>query len=69
MLDDLRQQADAESFEEEREPKRRPRRPQKNFLGMTAFQRFIIVLMLFLITCLLGAFALLVTEKIFLPFS
>jgi hypothetical protein len=68
MLDDLRQQADAAPFEEEEEPRRRPRRNRKQFLGMSAFQRFIISLLLLLITCLLGVFTLLVTERIVLPF-
>jgi hypothetical protein len=34
------------------------------FLGMTAPQRFVIAFMLLMMTCILGAFCLLVTEKI-----
>jgi hypothetical protein len=42
--------------------------PKKRFLGMTPFQRFIIVFLLFLISCVLVSFCLLLTEKIVLPF-
>jgi hypothetical protein len=42
--------------------------PKKRFLGMTPFQRFVIVLLLFLISCVLVSFCLLLTEKIVLPF-
>jgi len=38
------------------------------FLGMTPFQRFIIVFLVFMLTCVLGSFCLLVTEKIIPPF-
>jgi hypothetical protein len=76
MLDDLRNDAQS-SFEEEKEttsemdneladlaPRRRRRRL---FLGMTSGQRFAIALILFLMVCLLGAFCLIVFEKIVLP--
>ena len=75
MLDDLRNDAQS-SFEEEKEtpevenelaelaPRRR-RRPL--FLGMTSGQRFVIALLLFMMVCLLGAFCLIVFEKIVLP--
>lgn len=62
MLDDFRQQADETPFEEEEI--RLPPRPHKYFLGMSPFQRFVIALMLLLITCVLSGFALLVTEKV-----
>jgi hypothetical protein len=35
-----------------------------NFLGMTAPQRFVIAVILLMMTCILGTFCLLVTEKI-----
>jgi hypothetical protein len=38
-----------------------------NFLGMTAAQRFIIVMLLFVLTCVLGSFGLILTEKVVLP--
>jgi hypothetical protein len=72
MLDDLRNSA-AAAFDEEGTPpeeqpsSRRPKRSQP-FLGMTAPQRFVVVLMLFMMTCLLGSFCLILTEKIVLPF-
>jgi hypothetical protein len=39
-----------------------------SFLGMTAPQRFVIVLMMLFMTCILGTFCLLITEKIVPPF-
>lgn len=38
------------------------------FLGMTPVQRFVLVVMLFMMVCILGSFCLLVTNKISLPF-
>jgi hypothetical protein len=66
MLDDLRRDADDVSFEEETPVFIEPTRKQKPFLGMLPWQRFVIALML--LTCILSAFCLLVTEKIVLPF-
>lgn len=40
----------------------------KLFLGMTAVQRFVIVIMLLMMVCILSAFCLLVTNRIALPF-
>jgi hypothetical protein len=40
------------------------RRRRGNFLGMTAMQRFIIAVMIMMMTCLLGTFFLLVTQRI-----
>jgi hypothetical protein len=39
----------------------------KNFLGMSAPQRFVIVILLFFLVCVLGSFALILTEKVVLP--
>jgi len=69
MLDDLR---NSSSFVEEEEPaeeeavRYRSRRGQRrgNFLGMTAQQRFIISLMLFLMVCVLGTFALVISGSV-----
>lgn len=73
MLDDLRNSTS--SFIEEEEPveeeivrKRRKKRPPDRFLGMTAPQRFMIALVLLLMTCACGVFALLIFEKVVLPF-
>ncbi len=77
MFDDLRQQGDKPAFtdfdEEERKSSRRGSRRasrlgQTHFLGMTATQRFIISIMLLMMTCLLGTFCLLVTQRIVPPF-
>jgi hypothetical protein len=76
MLDDLREQAsetdffideeenDAFSYTEAERTKSRP----KLFLGMTPAQRFIISVMILVMTCVLSVFFLLVAEKIVLPF-
>lgn len=72
MFDDLRNSASS-SFEEEPVPeveKTNPRRVQQDnyFLGMTAPQRFVIALTLLFMTCALGGFCLILTNKIYLPF-
>ena len=74
MLDDLREQAgDADFFVEEEESSgfsyeelQASREPQ--FLGMTPSQRFVIAMMILIMTCILGTFFLLITEKITVPF-
>ncbi len=68
MLDDLRNSAASQPFEEDLPPEkpevRRALRPSRSpFLGMTAKQRFIIALMLFLMVLVLGTFCLVVTNK------
>jgi len=75
MLDDLRNDAKS-SFEDtpdllqdendlaQLSPRRRQRPP---FLGMSPAQRFLLALLLFLMVCVLGAFCLIVFEKIVLP--
>jgi len=74
MLDDLRNTASSAPEEPVAPelvpsgipPARQGTRPL--FLGMTAAQRFVIVLMMFIMTCILGTFCLIVTEKIVPPF-
>ena len=68
MLDDLRKEADASEFEEETPVFTEARPAPKPFLGMQPWQRFVIALMLLIMTCILSAFCLLVTEKVVLPF-
>jgi len=68
MLDDFRKQADQSTFEEPEEEVIGAQEPPRYFLGMKPFQRLILALMLLLIVCLVGVFALLATEKIVLPF-
>lgn len=75
MLDNLRESASQSPFFQEGqtppEQKQKPsnRRNQgatRNFLGMTPVQRFVVVLMLFMMVCVFGAFILLATEKVWL---
>ena len=66
MLDDLRNLASQPAEEEPSEEKHeKPRKsPEKNFLGMTAAQRFVVALLLFLMVLILGTLFLVVTEKV-----
>jgi hypothetical protein len=73
MFDNLREQASSSPFYEE-EAKFQPaagtssepatRSPSGRFLGMTAMQRFVIVLLLMFAVCSLGAMCLMVAGKI-----
>ncbi len=68
MLDDLRNSAASQPFEEDLPPekpevRRSLRRSRGPLLGMTPKQRFIIALMLFLMVLVLGTFCLVVTGK------
>ena len=69
MLDDLRNSAESGYLEEEAEnntPVERTKRKEKGpFLGMTAPQRFIIVLFLFMMVAILGVFILILFETIY----
>jgi hypothetical protein len=81
MLDDLRNSA-AKSFQEEEEEQKeiektaaqkheviRLRKQQRDsgpFLGMTAQQRFVVALLLFMMVSVMGVLLLVATEKIFL---
>lgn len=71
--DSFRQKADDDIFQEPQKPagemrtSLRARRRRGNFLGMTAVQRFIIAVMILIMTCLLGTFCLLVTQRIVPP--
>jgi hypothetical protein len=74
MFDDLRQQADQSAFEatpEEHDAytmQETPAPPRDRLLGMTPAQRFVIAVMLFLMTLIMSSLCLLVTEKVSLPF-
>jgi hypothetical protein len=72
MLDDLRNSTPNPYSEnippERREGDQNGPNNKSRFLGMTAFQRFVIVFLLFCIGCVLVSFCLLLTEKIVLPF-
>lgn len=71
MLDDLRNEA-SKQYEEEAQAQYQPAagttaapRPRsKRFLGMTSFQRFVIVFLLMTATCVIGSLCLFVTGKI-----
>jgi hypothetical protein len=71
MLDDLRNSATGSSSDPQSPPPFReelPRRRSEPFLGMTAVQRFVLVLVLFLMTCVVGAGALIITGAVYIPF-
>ncbi len=77
MFDDLRNEGDASPFFQGGAgeplldaPKKKSggkKRKSGKFLGMTAFQRFIISALMMLMACVLGFMFLLVTGKIALP--
>lgn len=74
MLDDLRNTATQAIDEEEQvsqdngEGNLPPRRrPARQFMGMTPGQRFAIMLLLFMMTCVLGSFCLILTGRVVLP--
>jgi len=71
MLDDLRNSA-ASSYEETIPPEVDNRRTKKKrargpFLGMTSVQRFVVVLMLFILVIILGTLCLLLSGRV-VPF-
>jgi hypothetical protein len=79
MLDNLRSQTSFEPGDEEpvsfdpeppkkaKKPARAPRRGIDQITGLKASQRFILALMLLVMTCLGGATLLILTQKIALP--
>jgi hypothetical protein len=69
MFDDFRKQIDDSSFfnEDNEEPQSELLKKEHYFLGMTPIQRFIVALMLLLMTIILGVLFLLVTSRISLP--
>lgn len=72
MFDDLRAQAGEIAYEEEESDlysfKEKKEPPKGPFLGMTPPQRFVIAVMLLMMTCILSTFCLLVTERVWIPF-
>ena len=69
MLDDLRNSAgnpflDEENIEQEEDKKKK--RYNGNFMGMTAPQRFVVSLFLFLMIVILGVFLLILFQKIYI---
>jgi len=69
MLDDLRNTASttSEPAADSALPRSGAQKEQGMFLGMTAVQRFVLVLLLFLMSCVMGAGCLLLTGKVVLP--
>ncbi|OJX38038.1 MAG: hypothetical protein BGO78_08350 [Chloroflexi bacterium 44-23] len=69
MIDDLRNSASDSYLEEEanQTPLAPSRKSGKNFLGMTAPQRFVLALLLLIAVIVLGSFCLLITGRIVLP--
>jgi hypothetical protein len=74
MFDDLRAQANTIDFEDETDSLEEtifrddPPRRRGAFLGMTPPQRFIISVMLLMMTCILGTMCLLVFDRVWIPF-
>jgi hypothetical protein len=71
MLDDLRNTAnqtqEGETPEMQSPVEEMPIEEERHFMGMTAPQRFIIVLMLLMMVCVVGVFFLMITQSISLP--
>jgi hypothetical protein len=70
MFDDFRKQIDDSSFfdaEKVEEARVEMFGEEHHFLGMTPFQRFIVAVMILLMTIILGVLFLLVTSRIALP--
>lgn len=73
MLDDfLNDDEEIKSFLEEIEDENETitvrRQPETGFMGMTPFQRFVISVLFFFMVLITGAFFLLITGSIALPF-
>jgi hypothetical protein len=69
MFDDFRKQIDDTSFfnEDDKQPQSELLKQEHYFLGMMPVQRFIVAVMLLLMTIILGVLFLLVTSRISLP--
>lgn len=71
MLDDLRNSATGGNDAPQSPPPFReelPRRRSEPFLGMTPVQRFVLVLLIFMLTCVVGTAALVLSGAVYLPF-
>lgn len=72
MFEDFRKQVEEAAFaaESQDEPPKveEPHDPDGYLLGMTPFQRFIVALLLLMMTIIVGSLFLVVTMKVYLPF-
>jgi hypothetical protein len=68
MLEEFREQAIASSSFEEEEPVEEEVKSteERKFLGMTPAQRFVIALMLFMMTLIMGSLFLVATGRVFI---
>lgn len=64
MLDDLRNSASNSYDEPPAEPQQPKAGPEKPFLGLTAPQRFVVALLLFLVVVIIGALFLVAMDKV-----
>ncbi len=73
MFEDFRKQIDDSAFkdddQEEKPPESSGKPPRGHFLGLKPAQRFVVVLMLLIMTIVLGILFLMVTNRIALPSS
>lgn len=68
MLDDLRNSAEASYLDEDQLELENQLKPKETrFLGMTAAQRFILSVLLFIMVVVMGTLLLLVSGKMVLP--
>ena len=71
MLDEFRDEANASPYFEDDSAEYfeevAPASPRGKFLGMTAAQRLVVAIMLFIMTCIVGVLALLVFETVVPP--
>ncbi len=68
MLDDLRNSAEASFLDEDQlELENQYKTKEKRFLGMTAAQRFILSVLLFILVVVMGTLLLLLSGKMVLP--
>ena len=71
MLDEFREDANSSAFFDEDGgdfyEEEGSYQPRGKFMGMTAAQRFVIALMILMMTCIIGGLALLIFEKVVPP--
>jgi hypothetical protein len=68
MFDDLRNQTNTPETKQAEQEYAENIEREGLFMGMTAPQRFVVAFFLLIMTCLLGSFLLVLTNKVVLPF-